>query len=208
MRRLRITLAADGRSDRCLMHPIRWAITEQMASQGIDEFELDPAFAAVPSTPLRDRIARAVEDYPCDLLLVHRDAEGEPAQHRYDEIAKAFTQTAGAARNLGVVPIRMSEAWLLIDEAAIRLAVGNPQGHATLHLPPVQKLEAVSNPKALLNDALKAAAEVHGRRLARLKRDLPSTVQRVAELIEDFSLCASSQPSPGSKLTSRRPWEA
>jgi hypothetical protein len=38
-------------------------------------------------------------------------------------------------RHIPVVPVRMTEAWLLADEFAIRSAPGNPNGTQSLDLP-------------------------------------------------------------------------
>lgn len=81
----------------------------------------------------------------------------------------------------------MTEAWLLIDEQAIRRAAGNPNGEASLPLPKVANLETVADPKKLLRDCLIRASEKTGRRLQQFERDLGERAQRVAELITDFS---------------------
>jgi hypothetical protein len=84
-----------------------------------------------------------------------------------------------------VVPVRMTEAWFLFDESAIRRAAGNPGGRSTLPLPPLSKTEALPDPKQTLHELLRAATELPLRRLKRF-----STIQasrRLAELIDDFS---------------------
>jgi len=55
-----------------------------------------------------------------------------------------------------------------------------------LELPALRRMEEQPDPKQLLHQALFTAAEVTGRRRKRFQRDLPTTVQRVAELIPDF----------------------
>lgn len=82
----------------------------------------------------------------------------------------------------------MTEAWLLLDESAIRRAAGNPNGREALRLPPLRRLEDVPDAKAVLRDLLITASGLAGpRRRKRLQRDLGVRVQRVAELISDFS---------------------
>ena len=83
-----------------------------------------------------------------------------------------------------VVLVRMQEAWLLIDEAALRRASGNPNGTVPLNLPDVQKLEHLPNPKELLHDLMRQASGLHGRRLKSLNRRLHG--YRVADRIHDF----------------------
>lgn len=66
------------------------------------------------------------------------------------------------------VPVRMLEAWLLIDEAGLRRAAGNPNGRVVLDLPPLGELEKCADPKGLLYQLLKEASELRGRRLGNL----------------------------------------
>jgi len=77
-----------------------------------------------PPSGLRDRVTRAVELYPCQLLFVHRDAEGQEPELRYEEIR---TSNQTGRLHVAVVPVRMQEAWLLHDEGALREAAGRPQ---------------------------------------------------------------------------------
>jgi hypothetical protein len=186
MRAAVITLAADGPSDRCLIQPIRWAFTEALRANdkhGIVQF----IFARVRSNPLTDRIVEALRDYPCDVLVVHRDSERENPDRRREEIGRACEGLVDPTPRVPVIPVRMSEAWLLIDEKAIRIAAGNPQGVTPLRLPRVRDLESLSDPKDVLRDAILDASTFTGRRRDRLRRDLPERVQRVAQLIGDYS---------------------
>ena len=75
------------------------------------------------------RIEFALEAYPCDCLFIHRDAERDPTRiPRREEIQKAIEslECQDAVPHVCVVPIRMTEAWLLFDEAAIQRAAGTP----------------------------------------------------------------------------------
>ena len=87
-----------------------------------------------------------------------------------------------------VIPVRMQEAWLLIDEAALRKAVGNPRGRQPLSVPDPKKLEDLPDPEKILHDLPCRASGLRGRRLKRLTRDVGRHVHRVAEQIDDFSL--------------------
>jgi len=71
-----------------------------------------------PRTTLSERVSATLQLYPCDILFVHRDSEGQPAELRYREIASAVPQEQ---RRVAIVPVRMQEAWLLHDEPALRL---------------------------------------------------------------------------------------
>jgi hypothetical protein len=168
---------------------INWALT-QIFLPG-NTLVIKPQFADyrdVPNSPRRlpQTIEKAVQDFPCDLLFVHRDAEREPPARRRREILEA-AQEAGFSAIVCVVPVRMTEAWLLFNETAVRRAAGNPHGTVQLRLPPLNRLEREPDPKVVLRAALETASEARGRRLRQFQRDLPMLVHRVAELIEDFS---------------------
>lgn len=108
-----------------------------------------------------------------DLVFVHRDAEGQDAAARAAEV-RAGANSAGIEVNrvVPVIPIRMTEAWLLIDEMEIRRVAGRPSGTNALGLPSVAAVESVADPKALLASALLAAAQPSGRRRrAQFERD-------------------------------------
>lgn len=82
----------------------------------------------------------------------------------------------------------MQEAWLLIDESALRYAAGNPNGDERLTLPSTGKLEHLPDPKSLLHQLLRQASGLRGRRLQRFNRTLHG--RRVADCIDDFGpLC-------------------
>ncbi|MBL8231577.1 MAG: hypothetical protein JNL98_23980 [Bryobacterales bacterium] len=102
--------------------------------------------------------------YPCDALFVHRDAEGFPSSLRREEIAAAARGIP--TLHVPVVPVRMTEAWLLADEQAIRRAAGNPKGKDPLSLPDVHRLEDVPDPKSLLYGLLRQASGLNRRRLS------------------------------------------
>ena len=117
-----------------------------------------------------------------DLLFVHRDADNAGAEARYREIETAVRDAAQDGISwAGVVPVRMTEAWLLLDEGAIRDVVGKPGGRAPLDLPAPGRAELIANPKERLRDALLAASGNRGRRRRRFDRELPRLRKRLLQ---------------------------
>jgi hypothetical protein len=91
-------------------------------------------------------------------------------------------------RTLGsslVVPVQMTEAWLLFDEGAIRRAAGNPNGRITLPLPDWRRAESLAKPKEILFEALRVASELPARRRRAL--DVERARARIVDFIDDFS---------------------
>jgi hypothetical protein len=188
METLTYTLVADGSSDRCLEPIINWTLTR---IPSLTDVLIDGQFADFREDPkaphsLTERIRKAAQSFPYDVLFVHRDAEREEPADRREEIQEAVKEV-GLKSAICIIPVRMTEAWLLIEEPAIRRAAGNPNGSRALNLPPLQRLESIPDPKETLHEALLAASESSGRRLKQFRRDLPMLKHRVSELIEDFS---------------------
>ena len=180
MKTLRYTLLADGSSDRALIPIINWLLNQHAA------VPFEPQFPKrIPShgLGLKLRIEQVLDLYPCDVLFVHRDGEGESFDVRSREIADNIPDFA--PESIHVIPIRMTEAWLLTSVPAIRFAADNPSGQVELRLPARDRLENLPDPKRDLSTLLSVASELHGRRLDKFNsiRRIP----RVAELTDDFS---------------------
>ena len=94
------------------------------------------------------------EDY--DIIFIHSDTDREPPPTRGDRISTAC-EKLGVESYVPVVPIRETEAWLLVDKDAIRAIVGNPKGNKALPLPKLSHVESAGDPKQCLRDALDAA---------------------------------------------------
>jgi hypothetical protein len=181
---LRLTLLADGRSDACLLVLLRWLVGDALRDAQIESAFADLGVVRERPRTLHDRIRKAVELYPCDILFVHRDAESSPPEERITEIRRAVDAAATGGRWVPVVPVRMTEAWLLVDELAIRVAAANPSGTVPLELPPLSRLETLPSPKQALHEALQVASGRTGRRLEQFRRDLGRHVQRVAQVMQ------------------------
>src|SRR5699024_4219912 len=100
----------------------------------------------------------------CNLLFVHRDADGPTGEHRYQEIRSALNRCNWDVAHVCVVPIQETEAWLLTSEEEIRAIAGNPRGRYPLELPKLSNIESCNRPKELLNKAYLAAGHETGRR--------------------------------------------
>lgn len=188
MDEIRYTLISDGPSDRALIPILSWALRESGGVERIQAEWADLGRLPHPPKSLLDRILCAIDLFPCDLLFVHRDAELQDPDRRYQEIDSAVRQAALQGFQtpaVCVVPVQMTEAWLLFDEDAIRRAAGNPNGKAALDLPKLSEIEQLHDPKDLLFKILREASGLKGRHL---KKFNPRASRiRITELIADFS---------------------
>jgi hypothetical protein len=98
--------------------------------------------------------------------------------------APALTGIDGCPASVSIIPVRMTEAWLLIDEEAIRAAAGNPKGKVALDLPGLNKIESLPDPKEVLFTALRTASELPPGRLR--KFDPQEKRHRITDLIDDL----------------------
>jgi hypothetical protein len=186
MREIRYTLLADGPSDKALIPIITWLLRVYFPDRAIQSEWADLWRLPRRPTSLAEKIERSIELYPCDLLFVHRDAEREPRDVRVNEINEAINEASTSIPStVCVIPVRMQEAWLLFDQAAIRRAAGNPNGHQLLRLPPIDRVERLPNPKRILHSLLREASGLSGRRRARLQVGFYAA--RVSEFITDFT---------------------
>ena len=163
---MRFLLACEGQSDAGLVPHIQRLIIES----GETDVDGEPWFYGGPLAN-KIRTGLQVAEHMVDLLFVHRDADSAHGDARLQEIANTVGEVADAPHWVGVVPVRMTEAWLILDEAAIRTAVGKPDSRTPLHLPTPCEAERRADPKGILENALLTASEATGRRRQKIKRD-------------------------------------
>ncbi len=186
MNYFRFTLIADGRTDDALIPILKWLLIKL----GINAPEPQlPILGNLRNPPkkLQDKIAIALDLFPCDILFIHQDAESDetPIETRTKEIRKAEKLVKKSLPPIVcVIPIKMIESWLLFNEDAIRKVVGNPNGKQELDLPKFSEIEQISDPKERLEKLLIDAS--FPRRRGK-KVNIPSNYcVRVAEMIDDF----------------------
>ncbi len=181
MKRITATLVTDGSSDRLLAPLIELLFSAHTELP----YQVNCAEGLPPlSSGIRARIDSALELFPCDFLFVHRDAEGVDAAVRQREIEADWLNSQQTATLICVIPVRMTEAWLIANAKPIRSAVGNPTGSIALGLPAIKDIESLPNPKEILFAALKAAS---GRGASRKRRFNPHQFRhRVGELTDDL----------------------
>jgi hypothetical protein len=189
MKKLDYSLLTDGASDRSLLPIIGWLLRRTFGQIPLNGYWADLARSG-PLHTLPERIHKTIQYYQPELIFVHRDAEAQDPCLRYEEISAAMekineSNPGVAIPHICVVPVRMTETWLLFDEKAIRKASGNPNGQAYLGLPSVNQLETIGSPKEMLFEILKKASELRGRQRSRFN---PAKCRvLVAEYTDDFS---------------------
>lgn len=186
MAELRYTLVADGVSDRALLPLLTWVLRQRLPGWAIQPEWADLGRMPRPPRQLAGRIEAALNLFPCDLLFVHRDAEAQELEVRQKEIDRALAEIGTLSIPVvRVIPVRMQETWLLIDQGAIRCAAGNPNGKQPLGLPALRQLDRLPDAKSVLQELLREASGLRGRR--RRLFDVSTGCRRVPEFIDNFS---------------------
>lgn len=173
-RQITYTVVADGGTDRVLVPIIRWAIHRLDPEVDI----LEPEFVKRAGS-----VAEFFDSYEPTTMLVfaHRDAESSGIKKRVSE----FNQVA-LEEVVPIVPVRKSEAWLLIDGSAIARAAGRSAAHVAV--PKLSTIEKIADPKTKLERLLfQAAGSPTGRSGKNFKRSMVSRRVNLASLISDYS---------------------
>jgi hypothetical protein len=172
--RIHFVLVAEGGSDEGLIGPLENLCIDCGATEVTGTA---PDFGRLRHSvghAVLDKVRAAVELEPsANLFFIHRDADSPDPAPRYLEIAEVVASASLGEAWVLVVPVRETEAWLLLDERRIRQVAGKPNGKGMLNLPATAHTEGVANPKERLKAALAAASELSGRRLKKFKSEFP-----------------------------------
>ena len=103
-----------------------------------------------------------------NMVFIHRDSDGPDREGREREIRRGVEESGFPHPFIPVIPVQETEAWLLLDEQAIRDVVAS-KGKQPLRLPKPNAIEGTRKPKEILQKALLAASETSGRRLKKEK---------------------------------------
>ena len=173
-RQLAYAVVADGGTDRLLVPIIQSAV--HRLDPGVEI--LEPEFRR-----RRGSITDFLRAYRTGAMLVfvHRDSEGLALEERLQEF-----DTFDRPDVVPVVPVRMSESWILIDGFAIAQAAGSTS--ARVPVPGIVQIENIPDPKNRLDELLfQAAGSPAGRRGRNFKRSIAQRRVSVAEYISDYS---------------------
>ena len=173
--RVHFILIAEGSSDDSLVAHLEGLCVEA----GADEVTGTAPDLRRLRSPVGHTVAAKLKaclelEPQANLVLIHRDADSRDPRPRLQEIEGAVSECGLRVQWAPVVPAQETEAWLLLDQDAIRRGVGRPSGRCALGLPDPDSVEDLSNPKKCLEEALVAAAEVTGRRLVKVRGQFSS----------------------------------
>ncbi len=174
-KQLTYSIVADGGTDRLLVPIIQWAI--HRLDPDVQIFE--PEFCK-RSGSIKDFFS----DYDSSTMLTfcHRDAENLPLVERLKE----FESISNQPNIVPIIPVRMSESWILFNSTAIAKAAGSPSSQVLV--PKTVDIEGIADPKNHLDELLfEAAGSPTGRRGKKFKNSIRQRRVSVASYISDYS---------------------
>ncbi|MEU4351757.1 hypothetical protein [Streptomyces sp. NPDC023838] len=184
---VRALYLCEGSSDTGL----RFHIETIAADMGREILVTVPELDRLPNKPghsVEDKLRAAQQlsdsGHVYDLVVIHRDSDREPPDRRRTEIAEAVAAVSPGVAHVPVIPVRMLEAWLLLDQSAIREVAGNPNGKVALNLPKPARAESVADPKAMLKQAIATASEERGRGLQKLQARFSANRARLLQMLD------------------------
>lgn len=182
--KIRFLLLGEGASDGALVLPLERLCILAGAAEA-SGFALAPERLGAVGRTVGAKVEAALRLEPeVDLLFIHRDSDSPDAAPRFAEIETAIAAVAPGRHYVGVVPVQATEAWALLDEAAIRRVAENPNGRRALSLPTPKSVELLSDPKRHLKEILAAASELRGRRLERFAKAFPRQRRALLESLD------------------------
>ncbi|MET7466693.1 hypothetical protein [Nonomuraea sp. NPDC005501] len=185
---LRVLFLGEGTSDSGIATHVRRIAIEN----GFRVAITDPLMERLP--PSRQKtLASKLEMIkeiggPYELVIVHRDADRDGREARLREIRLAVEGVMPGVSYAGAIPIRMTEAWLMLDERDIRQVAGNPNGRMNLNLPKPGSVESIADPKSMLAEKLALASGLSGRRLDRFKQRFSEHRRQLLDRIDPEGL--------------------
>jgi hypothetical protein len=187
---IRVLFLGEGTSDSGITVHVQRIATEC----GIEVVITDPLIDRLGRPPKKTVAGKlqAIKEIGgvYDLVVIHRDGDRDGRKARMTEIENAVAEVMPGVAHAPVIPIRMTEAWLLLDEQEIRQVAGNPNGKTPLDLPGVRRVESIPAPKAVLKETLCRASGLSGRRLDRFKQRFPHQRRQPLERIVPAGLIA------------------
>ena len=168
---VKFLLVCEGSSDRGLIPHLEGLCVRAGAAVAMGDA---PDLGRLPNSPEKaiEKQAQAALALAGDvnLLFAHQDSDGRDPEEVRRQVLQSLASVEPCPRSICVVPVQELEAWLLLDEEAIRAISGSPNGAEDLNLPSPRHVEKTLKPNERLMEALSRASGKHGRRHHEVKR--------------------------------------
>lgn len=173
---LTIGLVTEGPTDERLLAPLIERCYLEMVMECKGMVEVFPVQTVKSSgDTFAEKVlnaAKQAQEYGLNVLCVHVDADAsnddDAFGHRITPAFSTVAASAGSAcKNLvALVPIRMTEAWMLVDYEKLADELGTELTARQLGIP--LRPETVADPKFILEEAIRIALAPHPKRSIRI----------------------------------------
>ncbi len=182
-KQLLIGLTGEGVTDYRFLNSIVQRTFEQLAFECVGDVEiLAVQNIKIPKQPFADHALQAAklahQELGLMILCIHTDADekndAEAFQYRITPALTKIQETEGeelCKQIVPIVPVVMSEAWMLADKALFKAEIGTDLSFPNLGI--TKSPEQIREPKRVIEEAIRIAYSGHKRR-----RKLP----KIAEL--------------------------
>lgn len=175
-----VGLAAEGSTDiRFLYSIVKRTFNEIALQESLCDIDIYVKAVNVPKTGLSftDYVVEAsrkgVRDFGMMVLAIHTDADTDTFEERFKnkilpaqiklesmdgEICKLLTP---------IIPVRMTEAWMLADKQLLKDEIGTAKSDSELGIN--RNPETFANPKEIIQNAIRIAMQDYPRRRSRLR---------------------------------------
>ncbi len=195
---LQIGYTTEGTTDIRFLENIIRKSFEKIALECESEIEVyQPEYLRKEGNGFINQINTIAQKYSFfHVICVHCDSDSPSIENvLQNSITPAFTAVAQledtACKNLvALIPVQMTEAWMMADLNLLKEKIGTDKSNMDLGLPvKVNAIEGISDPKKVINDALRIAQQEQPKRRKKLSISQlysPISQELSIELLEEL----------------------
>ena len=170
MKKINYYFIGEGSSDTSLVDHIDAMLVEA----GFDEVYSDAPDIGLIEPSAGNSVGEKIDalirwDPNVKTFFIHRDADNAGYDARINEIHRQTAHLPGYVI-IPVIPVKILESWLILDEQAIKSVIGHPGSKVKLNLPNPKHVESRSNAKELLFEAMDKACMLSGKKLKKFQK--------------------------------------
>ena len=164
---LTIGYITEGNTDKRFLGNIIRRTFEDALFEADGQVEVfDPQHILIQSDSFVEEVIKSAKEAKwAHVLCIHTDAddssEDSALNHKITPAFKAVNEELGAiCKNLvPIVPVQMTEAWMLADKNILKEEIGTTRSDGDLQLPRLKSIEGISDPKGTIINAIRLAFE-------------------------------------------------
>mgnify|MGYP006267321533 CR=1 FL=1 len=178
-------LFTEGKTDDRFLEPVVQRALRELAFECKGETEIEVRVISIDKSGLSfaEQVVKAAEkgyeDFGIMLLCVHTDADDrtdETIQRTKIEPAReALTEAETDVVLAALVPVPMTEAWMLADKELLKIQLGTHQSNRALNIDKAP--EQTRNPKAVIEEAIRRAESERSKGRRRHQLDISELYQ-------------------------------